>query len=356
MLGRERLARAARRVRSPSGCRSRPARSSRQAARIGQIVSHLLSNAIKFTAEGEVGVTLARRDHPPSRRHRPGEAATVRALLIEPFRQGETGATRLWRAGPGSLGAPTGGTARHRHGGSAGRRHVHRAAAVAGRQTDRDRRHTPKRFCRAQSQHRGHVQLPNARPPCRWRTAARTRVADSDTSYGRQTQQRNGVDQDELRPLMTTYQAGSLHAFERLCARCRRDAGLFTLCRSRAHAQDLLRTRSCKSTDRVTPISLPGRPGFTIAPRLVDGSTLPIAETRRGSDGPGYRCRRSRRVGRASGSPHARPCSGLGARRCCITSGVSASPRLAVASIRADAAKLRSNGPWATHGVLTSED
>jgi RNA polymerase sigma-70 factor (ECF subfamily) len=78
------------------------------------------------------------------------------------------------------------------------------------------------------------------------------------------------VDQDELRQLMTAYQAGSLHAFERLYTVLASPllAYLIALCRDRAHAQDLLqetflqihRSRRAYRTD------LPVRPWvFTIA-------------------------------------------------------------------------------------------
>jgi len=78
------------------------------------------------------------------------------------------------------------------------------------------------------------------------------------------------VDQDELRQLMTAYQAGSLHAFERLYALLASPmlAYLIALCRDSAHAQDLLqetflqihRSRRAYRTD------LPVRPWvFTIA-------------------------------------------------------------------------------------------
>jgi RNA polymerase sigma-70 factor (ECF subfamily) len=50
------------------------------------------------------------------------------------------------------------------------------------------------------------------------------------------------VDPEELRQLMTAYQAGSLHAFERLYAALASPmlGYLASLCRNRAHAQDLL--------------------------------------------------------------------------------------------------------------------
>jgi RNA polymerase sigma-70 factor (ECF subfamily) len=78
------------------------------------------------------------------------------------------------------------------------------------------------------------------------------------------------VDQDELRQLMTSYQAGSLHAFERLYAALSSPmlGYLATLCRSRAHAQDLLQDTFLqihRSRHTYRP-DLPVRPWvFTIA-------------------------------------------------------------------------------------------
>jgi signal transduction histidine kinase len=71
-----------------------------EAARIDQIVSHLLSNAIKFTPEGgEVGVALARRDQSAElvvTDTGEGIEPQFEPFLFEPFRQGETGATRRY--------------------------------------------------------------------------------------------------------------------------------------------------------------------------------------------------------------------------------------------------------------------
>jgi RNA polymerase sigma-70 factor, ECF subfamily len=78
------------------------------------------------------------------------------------------------------------------------------------------------------------------------------------------------VDQDELRQLMTAYQAGSLHAFERLYAGLAPPliAYLASLCRDRSHAQDLLQETFLQihRSRRTYRPDLPVRPwAFTIA-------------------------------------------------------------------------------------------
>jgi signal transduction histidine kinase len=69
-------------------------------ARVDQIITHLLSNAIKFTPEGgEVGVTLARRDSSAElvvTDTGEGIDHDFEPHLFEPFRQAETGATRRY--------------------------------------------------------------------------------------------------------------------------------------------------------------------------------------------------------------------------------------------------------------------
>ncbi len=70
------------------------------AARVEQIITHLLANAIKFTPEGgEVGVTLARRDASAElvvTDTGEGIEPEFEPYLFEPFRQAETGATRRY--------------------------------------------------------------------------------------------------------------------------------------------------------------------------------------------------------------------------------------------------------------------
>lgn len=78
------------------------------------------------------------------------------------------------------------------------------------------------------------------------------------------------MDQDELRQLMTAYQAGSLHAFERLYAGLAPAllGYLSTLCGDRAHAQDLLQEAFLQihRSRRTYRSDLPVRPWvFTIA-------------------------------------------------------------------------------------------
>lgn len=69
-------------------------------ARVEQIITHLLSNAVKFTPEGgEVGVTLARRDSSAElvvTDTGEGIDHDFEPHLFEPFRQAETGATRRY--------------------------------------------------------------------------------------------------------------------------------------------------------------------------------------------------------------------------------------------------------------------
>jgi signal transduction histidine kinase len=69
-------------------------------ARVDQIITHLLSNAIKFTPEGgEVGVTLARRDSSAElvvTDTGEGIEPEFEPYLFEPFRQADTGATRRY--------------------------------------------------------------------------------------------------------------------------------------------------------------------------------------------------------------------------------------------------------------------
>jgi signal transduction histidine kinase len=71
-----------------------------EAARIGQIVNHLLSNAIKFTPEGgEVGVALTREDRVAElvvTDTGEGIEPHFAPYLFEPFRQAETGSTRRY--------------------------------------------------------------------------------------------------------------------------------------------------------------------------------------------------------------------------------------------------------------------
>ena len=78
------------------------------------------------------------------------------------------------------------------------------------------------------------------------------------------------MDQDELRQLMTAYQAGSLHAFERLYGALAPPllAYLASLCRDRTHAQDLLQETFLQihRSRRTYRPDLPVRPWvFTIA-------------------------------------------------------------------------------------------
>jgi signal transduction histidine kinase len=69
-------------------------------ARVDQIITHLLANAIKFTPEGgEVGVTLARRDSSAElvvTDTGEGIEPEFEPYLFEPFRQADTGATRRY--------------------------------------------------------------------------------------------------------------------------------------------------------------------------------------------------------------------------------------------------------------------